>query len=54
MDEEEVWEALYNGLKDGWSQAHEELCRKLIRGQAFLEKMWESEMESEENTSKQN
>ncbi len=54
MDEEEVWEALYNGLKDGWSQAHEELCRKLIRGQAFLEKMWESEMGSEENTSKQN
>lgn len=54
MNEEEVWEALYNGLKDGWSQAHEELCRKLIRGQAFLERMWEAEMEPEENTSKQN
>ena len=54
MNEQEVWEALYNGLKDGWSPAHEELCRKLIRGQAFLEKMWESDMESEENPSKQN
>ncbi|MFD1415313.1 YjbA family protein [Oceanobacillus jeddahense] len=54
MNEEEVWDALYNGLKDGWSQAHEELCKKLIRGQAFLERMWEAEMESEENTSKQN
>ncbi|WP_152657300.1 YjbA family protein [Oceanobacillus sp. CFH 90083] len=54
MNEGEVWEALYNGLKDGWSQAHEELCKKLIRGQAFLERMWEAEMESEENTSKQN
>lgn len=54
MNEKEVWQALYNGLKNGWSRAHEEFCRKLIRGQAFLESMWEAEMESEEKTSKQN
>ncbi|WP_106498016.1 YjbA family protein [Lentibacillus sp. Marseille-P4043] len=53
MDEEKVWQALYNGVKYGWSNAHEELCGKLIKGQPFLEKMWELEQNQEQqNTSK--
>ncbi|AXI08781.1 DUF3603 domain-containing protein [Oceanobacillus zhaokaii] len=53
MDEDKVWEALYNGVKEGWSIAHEELCSKLIRGQHFLEKMWEVENGEEQSISKQ-
>jgi len=48
MDEEQVWNELYNGVKAGWSAAHEDLCAKLIKGQPFLEKMWE--LENEEKT----
>lgn len=54
MDEGSVWEALYDGLKQGWSTAHEELCGKMIKGQPFLEKMWEVEQDSNKNKSKQN
>lgn len=53
MDEEKVWQALYNGVKYGWSKAHEDLCGKMIKGQPFLEKMWEIEQKQEQNTSKQ-
>ncbi|MFD1335695.1 YjbA family protein [Oceanobacillus iheyensis] len=53
MDEEQVWTALYDGVKHGWSSAHEDLCSKLIRGQAFLERMWEAEMGNEQHTSNQ-
>lgn len=52
MNEERVWDALYSGVKDGWSLAHEELCAKLIKGQPFLEKMYEMENGRETNTSK--
>lgn len=54
MDEDSVWEALYEGVKYGWSSAHEDLCAKLIKGQPFLEEMWQLEQEPEEskNTSK--
>ncbi|MEN1970319.1 YjbA family protein [Lentibacillus sp. N15] len=52
MDEEKVWQALYEGVKHGWSAAHEELCGKMIKGQPFLEKMWELE-QNQEQTSKQ-
>lgn len=54
MDEEKVWDALYEGVKYGWSTDHEDLCGKLVRGQPFLEKMWELEQDQEQNTSKQN
>ncbi|WP_085992744.1 YjbA family protein [Oceanobacillus senegalensis] len=53
MNEEKVWNTLYNGVKEGWSQAHEDLCGKLIKGQPFLEKMWEAENGQEQNTSNQ-
>ncbi|WP_099157179.1 YjbA family protein [Virgibacillus ndiopensis] len=52
MDEEKVWQALYQGVKHGWSKAHEDLCAKLIKGQPFLEKMWELENTQEQDTSK--
>ncbi|HLR60708.1 MAG TPA: YjbA family protein [Pseudogracilibacillus sp.] len=53
MDEEEVWQELYNGVKKGWTDAHEDLCAKLIKGQPFLEKMWEIENEQGEPMFKQ-
>lgn len=53
MNEDKVWDALYNGVKQGWSTSHEELCAKLIKGQPFLEKMFEAENDQEQNTSKQ-
>ncbi|AVQ98649.1 hypothetical protein BN988_01144 [Oceanobacillus picturae] len=53
MDEDEVWGALYTGVKKGWSNAHEDLCGKLIKGQPFLEKIWEVENGQTENISKQ-
>ncbi|MBP1969035.1 hypothetical protein J2Z83_001138 [Virgibacillus natechei] len=53
MDEDKVWDALYSGVKQGWSVAHEELCAKLIKGQPFLEKIYETENNQEKNTSTQ-
>lgn len=53
MDADVVWQALYDGVKDGWSSAHEDLCAKLIKGQPFLENMWEAENVKEQNTSRQ-
>lgn len=52
MDEDKVWDSLFNGVQHGWSKAHEELCAKLIKGQPFLEKMWEIENGQEQNASK--
>ncbi|MFD2759837.1 YjbA family protein [Lentibacillus juripiscarius] len=52
MDENTVWEALYEGVKSGWSEWHEDLCAKMIKGQPFLEKMWEVEQEPKQDTSK--
>ncbi|MDC3413692.1 YjbA family protein [Aquibacillus sp. 3ASR75-11] len=45
MDFYEAWQSLYQGVSDGWSQAHEELCGKIIKGQPFFEKMWEIEQQ---------
>lgn len=53
MNEDTVWDALYEGVKQGWSQNHAELCGKLIKGQPFLEKMYELENTPEKNASKQ-
>ncbi|TMN23106.1 DUF3603 family protein [Lentibacillus cibarius] len=52
MNENTVWETLYEGVKYGWSDWHEDLCTKMIKGQPFLEKMWEAEQETQQNTSK--
>lgn len=50
MDREMVWEALYDGVKKGWSSRHAELCAKLIKGHSYLEKMWELEEKNEETS----
>jgi len=52
MDESKVWDALYEGVKYGWSPTHEELGEKLIKGQPFFEKMWELEQKQDQNTTK--
>ncbi|ALX48642.1 YjbA family protein [Lentibacillus amyloliquefaciens] len=52
MDEKSVWDTLYDGVKYGWSQSHEDLCVKMIKGQPFLEQMWEAEQGTKQNTSK--
>lgn len=49
MDKETVWQALYQDVKIGWSKKHEDLTGKLIKGQPFLEKMWE--LENQQNVS---
>lgn len=53
MAADEVWQALYDGVKEGWSSAHEDLCKKMVKGQPFLENMWEAENSKEQNTSSQ-
>lgn len=40
---EKLWQSLYEDIRDGWSEAHAQLCRQLIKGQPYLEKMWEKE-----------
>ncbi|KGX87730.1 YjbA family protein [Pontibacillus litoralis] len=46
---EQAWQTLYNGVTNGWSPAHEELCHKLVKGQPFFEKLWELEQNNEVN-----
>ena len=52
LDEEEVWNQLYAGVKEGYSPNLEELCGKIVRGQPFLEKLWELESGRVQDTSK--
>lgn len=52
MNEEDVWQALYDGLKNSWSTVHEELGSKLIKGQPFLERMWELEQNQGKDTTR--
>jgi len=52
MNEQEVWQALYDGIKEGWTTAHEELAVKLIKDQPFLEKMWGLEQAYDQDTFK--
>ncbi|MCA1031062.1 YjbA family protein [Bacillus timonensis] len=46
MNFQQVWEALYEETRHGWSQKHVQLCENLIKGQPFFEKLWEIEHES--------
>ncbi|KGP74363.1 YjbA family protein [Pontibacillus yanchengensis] len=46
---DQAWQMLYNGVSDGWSRAHEELCRNLVKGQPFFEKLWELEYNQQVN-----
>src|SRR5690625_328713 len=40
---QQIWEILFDEIKDGWSDAHEEFCSKLVKGNRFLESCWELE-----------
>ncbi|KZN97309.1 YjbA family protein [Aeribacillus pallidus] len=46
---EEIWTMLYEEAIVGWSQKHEQLCERLIKGQPFFEKLWEMEQEPKVN-----
>lgn len=52
MNEAQVWNALYAGVKIGWGDHHEAFGRNLIKGEPFLEQMWHLEQTDEQNTSK--
>lgn len=46
---EEIWQMLYDEAIIGWSEKHEQLCERLIKGQPFFEKLWEMEQEPKVN-----
>lgn len=47
----EIWQILYDDIKQGWSKSHERLCEQLVRGNPFLEKFWEVEHVENKNKS---
>ncbi|MBH0228785.1 YjbA family protein [Halobacillus yeomjeoni] len=40
---DEAWERLYEGTRNGWTPFHEDLCGKMVKGQAFFETIWQGE-----------
>lgn len=46
---EEVWHEFYEDVKNGWSEKHERLCERMIKGQPFFEKLWDLEQGSKVN-----
>lgn len=51
LDADQVWEKLYEGIQLGFTKNHEEFCAKIVRGQPFLEKLWDAEKEYVQDTS---
>lgn len=51
MTGEQVWHTLYNGVIKGWGHKHEALCAQMIKGQPFLEQIWEKEQPKNKGTS---
>ena len=51
MGKQQIWEILFNDVKNGWSEAHEEFCSKLVKGNRFLESCWELEYTQSKNKS---
>ncbi|MBO9128656.1 YjbA family protein [Bacillus sp. 165] len=49
LEFEEVWNRLFEEAKYGWSDKHEQLCERLVKGQPFFEKLWELEKEPKVN-----
>lgn len=49
MTFEDVWRRLYEETKYGWTEKHENLCERLVKGQPFFEKLWEIEKEQKVN-----
>ena len=45
MEFEDIWARLYDEAKSGWSEKHEQLCERLVKGQPLFEKLWEMENE---------
>ncbi len=45
----EIWQTLYDDVKIGWSEAHEEFCSQLVKGNPFLEKFWDLEQVENKN-----
>ncbi len=44
MEFEDIWAKLYDEAKAGWSDKHEQLCERLVKGQPFFEKLWKWKM----------
>lgn len=40
---EEAFEDLFESVKNGWGERHEQFCERLIKGQPFFERLWEQE-----------
>lgn len=43
LEMEEAWQQLFENVKYGWSNKHEQFCENLIKGQPFFEKLWDME-----------
>lgn len=46
---DEMWDKLYNDMKNGWSEKHTQMCQRLIKGQPYFEKIWQLENSSSMN-----
>ena len=44
LEFEVAWKELFERAAYSWSKGHEELCEKMIKGQVYLENLWESAM----------
>ncbi|CAM4058933.1 YjbA family protein [Lederbergia lenta] len=49
MEFEDVWNALYEETKTGWTEKHDTLCERLVKGQPFFEKLWDTECDPKVN-----
>lgn len=52
MSYDDVWSCLFEDIKEGWSQRHEQFCHSMIKGQPFFEKLWELQHEDEKKKTK--
>jgi hypothetical protein len=43
MGRDEAWECLFSAIRKGWTSRHYQLCEAMVKGQSFLEKLWELE-----------
>ncbi len=43
-DFEEVWSSFYEAISVGWTHKHELFCEKIIKGQNYLEQLWDIEI----------
>jgi hypothetical protein len=46
---DDIWVQLYEEIKSGWTDRHEQLCERIVKGQPFFEKLWEMEHEQKVN-----